>query len=42
VFGSAAGKPPAVPAGVTARRDADQRNAHVAWKPVKGAAVIRK
>lgn len=37
VFGSAGGKPPATPAGVTARRDTDQRNAHVAWKPVKGA-----
>lgn len=37
VFGSAGGKPPAIPAGVTAKRDTDQRNAHVAWKPVKGA-----
>lgn len=37
VFGSAGGKPPATPAGVTAKRDTDQRNAHVAWKPVKGA-----
>lgn len=37
VFGSAGGKPPATPAGVTARRDTDQRNAHVAWKPVKSA-----
>ena len=37
VFGSAGGKPPAVPAGVIAKRDADQRNAHVTWKPVKGA-----
>ncbi|MET0308064.1 MAG: family 43 glycosylhydrolase [Sphingomonas sp.] len=37
VFGSAGGKAPAMPAGVTARRDADQRNAHIAWKPVKGA-----
>ncbi|MES2445206.1 MAG: family 43 glycosylhydrolase [Pseudomonadota bacterium] len=37
VFGSAGGKAPGMPAGVTARRDADTRNAHVAWKPVKGA-----
>lgn len=37
VFGSAGGKAPAMPAGVTARRDTDQRNAHIAWKPVKGA-----
>jgi len=37
VFGSAGGKPPAVPAGVIAKRDADQRNARVTWKPVKGA-----
>jgi hypothetical protein len=37
VFGSAGGKPPAMPAGVTARHDTDQRNADVAWKPVKGA-----
>lgn len=37
VFGSAGGKPSATPAGVTARRDTDQRNAHVAWKPVKSA-----
>jgi hypothetical protein len=37
VFGSAGGKPPATPAGVTARRDTDQRNAHVAWKPVRSA-----
>ncbi|WP_213980828.1 family 43 glycosylhydrolase [Sphingomonas sp. dw_22] len=37
VFGSAAGKAPAMPGGVTARRDADQRNARIAWRPVKGA-----
>jgi xylan 1,4-beta-xylosidase len=37
VFGSAGGKAPAMPAGVTAKRDTDARNAHVAWKPVKGA-----
>jgi len=37
VFGNAGGKAPAVPGGVTAKRDADQRDAHIAWKPVKGA-----
>lgn len=37
VFGSAGGKAPAMPAGVTAKRDSDARNAHIAWKPVKGA-----
>ncbi|KRC78989.1 family 43 glycosylhydrolase [Sphingomonas sp. Root241] len=37
VFGSAGGKPPAMPAGITAKRGTDQRNAHIAWKPVKGA-----
>lgn len=37
VFGSAGGRAPAMPAGVTAKRDSDERNAHVAWKPVKGA-----
>ncbi|MBO9624317.1 MAG: family 43 glycosylhydrolase [Sphingomonas sp.] len=37
VFGSAGGKPPAEPSGVTAKRDSDERNAHIAWKPVKGA-----
>jgi hypothetical protein len=37
VFGSAGGRPPGMPAGVTARRDSDQRNARIAWKPVKGA-----
>lgn len=37
VFGSAGGKAPAMPAGVTAKRDSDTRNAHIAWKPVKGA-----
>ena len=37
VFGSAGGKPPAMPAGVTAKRDTDQRNARISWKPVKGA-----
>jgi xylan 1,4-beta-xylosidase len=37
VFGSAGGKAPAMPGGVTAKRDADQRNGHIAWRPVKGA-----
>lgn len=37
VFGSAGGKAPAMPGGVSAKRDGDARNAHVAWKPVKGA-----
>lgn len=37
VFGSAGGKAPAMPGGVTAKRDTDERNAHVAWKLVKGA-----
>jgi len=37
VFGTAGGKAPAMPAGVTAKRDADARNARIAWKPVKGA-----
>jgi xylan 1,4-beta-xylosidase len=37
VFGSAGGKPPATPAGLTAKRDTDQRNAAIAWKPAKGA-----
>jgi hypothetical protein len=37
VFGNAGGKAPLVPAGMTAVRDGDARNAHIAWKPVKGA-----
>jgi hypothetical protein len=37
IFGSAGGKAPAMPAGVTAKRDTDERNARVTWKPVKGA-----
>lgn len=37
VFGSAGGKAPAKPTGVTAQRDVDSRNAHIDWKPVKGA-----
>lgn len=37
VFGSAGGRAPAMPRGVTAKRDSDERNAHIAWNPVKGA-----
>ncbi len=37
VFGHADGPPPAAPADVRARRDADPRNMHVAWAPVPGA-----
>lgn len=37
VFGSAGGNAPAMPAGVTAKRDTDERNAHIAWTPIKGA-----
>jgi len=37
VFGSAGGRAPAMPAVVTAKRDSDERNAHIAWRPVKGA-----
>jgi hypothetical protein len=37
VFGNADGTPPAAPAGVTARRDVDARNATVTWQPVPGA-----
>jgi hypothetical protein len=37
VFGNAGGKPPAAPAGVTAKRETDDRNAKIAWEPVKGA-----
>lgn len=37
VFGTAGGKAPAAPGGVTAVRDSDARNARVSWKPVKGA-----
>ncbi|NIJ20898.1 hypothetical protein FHS95_002590 [Sphingomonas naasensis] len=37
VFGSAGGKAPAMPGGVSAKRDSDERNAHIAWKPVGGA-----
>ncbi|MDP5280287.1 family 43 glycosylhydrolase [Sphingomonas sp. DG1-23] len=37
VFGSAGGRPPAMPGGVTAKRATDQRDARIAWRPVKGA-----
>jgi hypothetical protein len=37
VFGNGDGPPPATPAGLTARRGADPRNAVVDWRPVRGA-----
>ena len=37
VFGNGAGPHPATPAGLTARRDRDERNATIAWQPVPGA-----
>jgi hypothetical protein len=37
IFGNGQGKPPATPSNVTAKRDADVRNAFVSWKPVAGA-----
>jgi hypothetical protein len=37
VFGSGGGRPPAAPAELVARRDADPRNAHVSWRAVPGA-----
>lgn len=37
VFGSAGRTAPARPAGVTATRDRDPRNARIAWAPVRGA-----
>ncbi|MEJ7810891.1 MAG: family 43 glycosylhydrolase [Gemmatimonadaceae bacterium] len=37
VFGNGASRPPATPAGLTARRDADPRNAAITWRPVRGA-----
>ena len=37
VFGHGAGTRPAVPAGVSARRDRDERNATIAWRPVARA-----
>jgi hypothetical protein len=36
VFGNGSGSRPATPAGFTARRDRDQRNAVITWKPVRG------
>ncbi|MBA3341943.1 MAG: discoidin domain-containing protein [Gemmatimonadaceae bacterium] len=36
VFGNGAGARPATPAGLTARRDRDERNALVTWNPVAG------
>jgi xylan 1,4-beta-xylosidase len=37
VFGNGSGKLPATPASVTAKRDTDDRNAFISWKPVAGA-----
>ena len=37
VFGKADGPAAAMPAGVIAVRDADPREAHIAWRPVAGA-----
>jgi hypothetical protein len=37
VFGNGTGGPPATPAGLSVRRDADPRNAFITWKPVPGA-----
>jgi xylan 1,4-beta-xylosidase len=37
VFGNGAGKPPATPASLTARRDSDTRNAFISWRRVPGA-----
>ncbi len=37
VFGSAAGKAPGVPSGITAQRETDQRNATIRWAKVPGA-----
>jgi xylan 1,4-beta-xylosidase len=36
VFGNGAGPRPATPAGLTARRDRDERNATITWRPVPG------
>ena len=36
VFGNGAGSPPATPAGLSARRDRDERNAVITWQPVPG------
>ena len=37
VFGLGSGKAPSMPTFTSHRRDTDQRNAFIAWKPVKGA-----
>jgi hypothetical protein len=37
VFGLGSGPRPATPAALTARRDADERNAVITWEPVPGA-----
>jgi hypothetical protein len=37
VFGKGGGRMPATPRGLTARRDADTRNAFIAWQQVRGA-----
>jgi hypothetical protein len=37
VFGTGSGRPPGTPSGLSVRRDADRRNAFVAWKPVPAA-----
>ena len=36
VFGNGAGSRPATPAGLTARRASDERNATITWQPVSG------
>ena len=36
VFGNGSGARPATPAGLSARRDGDQRNAMITWRPVRG------
>jgi hypothetical protein len=37
VFGIGSGARPSTPAGLTARRDGDDRNATISWQPVSGA-----
>ncbi|HET6761940.1 MAG TPA: fibronectin type III domain-containing protein [Gemmatimonadaceae bacterium] len=36
VFGNGAGARPATPGGLAARRDRDERNATITWRPVPG------
>ena len=36
VFGNGDGRRPATPVGLTARRDRDERDAVITWKPVPG------